>query len=85
MADGDPKAFAVDVQVQKDGGVEFHLVHIAGCEVAKRLSDQNLIPLGEHNSWQSALEKADKMGYPPQACAPCSANGGVPPLVEERT
>jgi len=53
MTDGDPKAFGVDVQVQKDGDIEFHHVHIAGCEVAKSLSDQNLLPLGEHNSWHS--------------------------------
>jgi hypothetical protein len=82
MADGDPKAFAVDVQVQRDGDIEFHLVHVAGCEVAKGLSDQNLLPLGEHNSWQSALEKADRLGYSPRACPPCSANGGIPPSLE---
>jgi hypothetical protein len=84
MTDGDPKAFGVDVQVQKDGDIEFHHVHIAGCEVAKSLSDQNLLPLGEHNSWHSALERADRMGYPSRCCPSCSANGGVPPLVEER-
>jgi hypothetical protein len=39
--------------------------------------------LGEHNSWQSALEKADRMGYPSRGCPPCSANGGIPPSLEE--
>jgi hypothetical protein len=77
MVEGNSKVFAVDVQIQRDGDIEFHFVHIAGCEVAKGLSNKNLVRLGEHNSWQSALEKADRLGYPSRACPPCAETAGV--------
>jgi uncharacterized protein (DUF1919 family) len=46
MVEGNSKVFAVDVQIQRDGDIEFHFVHIAGCEVAKRAFQQKSSSIG---------------------------------------